>query len=140
MTDLNQITVSGNMVHDIGERDIQKIGETTKLTITIANNKSVKQNGEWTTKANFFDIVLWGKLADNLKPYLVKGKGLAVVGKLDQDRWEKEGKKGSKIYITADSIKLLGGREENVDKPAMPDNDLGFPEDIPYEQKEEPTF
>ena len=55
-------------------------------------------------------------------------------------RWEKEGKKGSKIYITADSIKLLGGREENVDKPAMPDNDLGFPEDIPYEQKEEPTF
>ena len=139
MTDLNQIIVSGNMVHDIGERDIQKLGETTKLTITIANNKSVKQNGEWTTKANFFDIVLWGKMADSLKPYLVKGKSLAIVGRLDQDRWEKDGKKGSKVYITADSIKLLGGREENVDKPAMPQkeqNDLGFKEDIPYEEPE----
>lgn len=138
MTDLNQVIVSGNMVRDIGERDIQKIGETTKLTITIANNKSVKQNGEWTSKASFFDIVLWGKLADNLKPYLVKGKSLAVLGKLDQDRWEKDGQKKSKDYITASEIKFLGGREDNVGKSAnAQQEDLGFKEDIPYE---EPTF
>lgn len=138
MTDLNQVIVSGNLTHDIGERDLQKIGETTKLTVSIANNKSVKQNGEWTTKANFFEIVLWGKTADNLKPYLVKGKSIAVVGRLDQDRWEKDGKKNSKVYITADSVKLLGGREENVEKSAnAQQEDLGFKEDIPYE---EPTF
>lgn len=138
MTDLNQIIISGNITHDIGERDVVKVGETTKLTVSIATNKSVKTNGEWKNKASFFDIVLWGKLADNLRPYLVKGKGIAVVGKLDQDRWEKDGKKGSKIYITADSIKLLGGKEDNTDKPAMPQqDDLGFKEDIPYE---EPTF
>lgn len=139
MTDLNQVIVSGNLTHDIGERDLQKIGETTKLTVSIAVNKSVKSNGEWKNKAMFYDVVLWGRLADNLKPYLVKGKSIAVVGTLDQDRWEKDGKKGSKIYITADSIKLLGGREENVDKPAMPQkeqNDLGFKEDIPYEEPE----
>lgn len=139
MTDLNQVIVSGNLTHDIGERDLQKIGETTKLTVSIAVNKSVKSNGEWKNKAMFYDVVLWGRLADNLKPYLVKGKSIAVVGTLDQDRWEKDGKKNSKIYITADSVKLLGGREENVDKPAMPQkeqNDLGFKEDIPYEEPE----
>lgn len=138
MTDLNQIIISGNLTHDIGERDLQKVGETTKLTVSIASNKSVKSKGEWKNEAYFFDVVLWGKLADNLKPYLVKGKSIAVVGSLKQDRWEKDGKKGSKIYIVADSIKLLGGREENVDKPAMPgqNNDLGFKEDIPYEEPE----
>ena len=138
MTDLNQIIISGNITHDIGERDVVKVGETTKMTVSVATNKSVKQNGEWKNKVSFFDVVLWGKLADNLRPYLVKGKGVAVVGKLEQDRWEKDGKKGSKIYITADSIKLLGGREDNTDKPAVPQqDDLGFKEDIPYE---EPTF
>lgn len=139
MTDLNQIVVSGNMVHDIGEKDLQKIGETTKLTITIANNQSAKVNGEWKNVANFFDIVLWGRLADNLKPYLVKGKSIAVVGCLKQDRWEKDGKKGSKIYIVADNIKLLGGREDNTEKSAnaQQTNELGFKEDLPYE---EPKF
>lgn len=140
MTDLNQIIISGNICHDIGERDIQKVGETTKLTVSIATNKSVKQNGEWKNKASFFDVVLWGRLADNLKPYLVKGKSIAVVGTLDQDKWEKDGQKKTKVYITADSIKLLGGKEE---KSATPNNDLGFPEDIPYNQEEnkgEPVF
>lgn len=128
MTDLNKVIISGNVVHDIGERDIQKVGESTKLTITIATNKSVKSNGEWKNKASFFDVVLWGKLADNLKPYLVKGKGVAVVGILDQDRWEKDGQKKTKDYITAEELKLLGGKAESH---AQPSNDLGFPEDIP---------
>lgn len=131
MTDLNKVIISGNVVHDIGERDIQKVGESTKLTITIATNKSVKSNGEWKNKASFFDVVLWGKLADNLKPYLVKGKGVAVVGTLDQDRWEKDGQKKTKDYITADELKLLGGKAESH---AQPSNDLGFPEDIPTDK------
>jgi single-strand DNA-binding protein len=133
MTDLNEVFITGNVVHDIGEKDVVKIGETTKLTITIATNKSVKTNGEWKNKASFFDVVMWGKLADNLKPYLVKGKGVAVVGTLDQDRWEKDGQKKSKDYITASAVKLLGGKADNESANAQQkgNNELGFPEDIP---------
>lgn len=132
MTDLNNVIISGNMVHDIEEKDIVKIGETTKLTISIATNKSIKSNGEWKNKASYFDVVLWGKLADNLKPYLVKGKGLVVVGTLDQDRWEKDGQKRSKDYITASEIKLLGGKVD-TGANAQGNNSSGFPEDIPGE-------
>lgn len=146
MTDLNHVIISGNICHDIGERDIQKVGETTKLTVSIASNKSVKQNGEWKNKASFFDVILWGKLADNLQKYLVKGKGIAVVGTLDQDRWEKDGQKKTKDYITASAIKLLGGKAENAnaedESHAQGNNSLGFPEDIPYEEKpnKDPVF
>ena len=132
MTDLNNVIISGNMVHDIGEKDIVKVGETTKLTISIANNKSIKSNGEWKNKVSYYDVVLWGKLADNLKPYLVKGKGLVVVGTLDQDRWEKDGQKRSKEYITASEIKLLGGKVD-TGANAQGNNSQGFPEDIPGE-------
>lgn len=136
MTDLNQIIISGNIVHDIGEKDVQVVGNTTKLTVTIANNRNVKVNGEWKTKGNFYDVILWGKLADNLKKFLVKGKGIAVVGTLDQDRWEKDGQKKSKDYITAKEIKLLGGKAEDSADATSKNNDLGFPEDLP----EEPQF
>lgn len=132
MTDLNNVIISGNMVHDIGEKDIVKVGETTKLTISIANNKSIKSNGEWKNKVSYYDVVLWGKLADNLKPYLVKGKGLVVVGTLDQDRWEKDGQKRSKDYITASEIKLLEGKVD-TGANAQGNNSSGFPEDIPGE-------
>lgn len=134
MTDLNNVFITGNIVHDIGEKDVQTVGNTTKLTVTIATNKSVKSNGQWTSKGMFFDVVLWGKLADNLRQYLVKGKGIGVVGTLDQDRWEKDGQKKSKIYITANELKLLGGKAEdsaNATSGEPKQDNLGFPEDIP---------
>ena len=140
MTDLNQIFLTGNLVHDIGERDIQKVGETTKITVSLANNQSVKVNGEWKNEASYFEVVLWGKLAENLRQYLVKGKGIGVIGHLKQDRWEKDGQKKNKIYIVADQIKLLGGKADGENSAnARGNNDLGFPEDIPT-SKGEPEF
>lgn len=134
MTDLNSIVITGNLVHDIGEKDLQKVGETTKLTVTIASNQSVKVNGEWKTEPSFFDVVLWGKLADNLKPYLVKGKSIGIEGRLKQDRWEKDGQKKSRIYIIADNVKLLGGKADSA--VATSENTKAetsdFPEDIEF--------
>lgn len=152
MTDLNNVFITGNVVHDIEEKNVAKIGETTKLTITIANNKSVKSNGEWKNKANFFTVVLWGKLADNLIPYLNKGKSVAIVGTLDQDTWEKDGQKKSKDYITASEVKLLGGKANSTTSANSTSSanatsstkGEGFPEDIPYDNsgisKEDPIF
>lgn len=143
MTDLNHVVLTGNIVHDIGERDKAKVGETTKLTVTIANNQSVKVNGEWKNTAYFFDIEMWGKLADNLEKYLVKGKGIAVDGYLKVDHWEKDGQKKSKTYIVADTVKLLGGKADDSETNAnasanaqkttnTEQNDLGFKEDIEF--------
>ena len=132
MTDLNHVILTGNIVHDIGERDKVKVGETTKLTVTIANNRSVKVNGEWKNVAYFFDIEMWGKLADNLEKYLCKGKGIAVDGYLKVDTWEKDGQKKSRTYVVADTVKLLGGKADdsaNAHNSAPEQGDLGFKED-----------
>ena len=134
MTDLNSIVITGNLVHDIGEMDLQKVGETTKLTVTIASNQSVKVNGEWKNEPSFFDVVLWGKLADNLKPYLVKGKSIGIAGHLKQDRWEKDGQKKSRIYIIADNVKLLGGKADSAVATSgnTKTETSDFPEDIEF--------
>ena len=60
---------------------------------------------------------------------------------MQQERWEKDGQKHSRVSIVADNVQLLGGKSEGGAAPQSapaPQNDGGyepqsgdFPEDIP---------
>ena len=144
MTDINTVNIIGRVTRDIGERDFAYTsGGTARLNLSIAVNRSVKKNGAWTDSVSFFDVTVWGKTAENIKPYLHKGKQIAVDGYLDQQRWEKDGHKYSKVVIIADSVQLLGGNENGQQQSApqaqQPAGDYqpagsggDFPEDIPF--------
>ena len=143
MTDLNHVIEIGRLTRDISERGF---GYTTagkaRLNLSIAVNRSEKRGGEWADKVSFFDVTVWGKTAENIRPYLHKGKQIAVDGYLDQQRWEKDGVKYSKVVIIADSVQLLGGNENgqqsatHAQQPAGEYQSAGsgddFPEDIPF--------
>ena len=112
MTDLNSVIEIGRLTRDISERDFTyTTGGTARLNLSIAVNRSEKRGGEWADKVSFFDVTVWGKTAENIRPYLHKGKQIAVDGYLDQQRWEKDGVKYSKVVIIADNVQLLGGNE-----------------------------
>lgn len=116
MTDINRVVLVGRLVRDLGndQRDFAYTPSgQARANISIAVNRSRKQGDQWVEEANFFDVTIWGKTAENLKPYLTKGKQIAVEGYLKQDRWEKDGQKFSKVGIVADSVMLLGGRSDN---------------------------
>lgn len=137
MTDLNHVIEIGRLTRDISERDFgYTTGGTARLNLSIAVNRSEKRGGEWADKVNFFDVTVWGKTAENIKPYLHKGKQIAVEGYLDQQRWEKDGQKYSKVCIIADNVQLLGGKNEGAPQQAQGYNDAGsgddFPEDVPF--------
>jgi single-strand DNA-binding protein len=84
---------------------------------------------------SFFDVVVWGKTAENIKPYIGKGKQLCINGRLRQDRWEKDGQKNSRVTIVAETVQLLGGRDNGAQPQSAPQqapqND-GYAEDIPF--------
>lgn len=141
MTDLNHVIEIGRLTRDISGSDFcYTTGGTARLNLSIAVNRSEKRNGAWTDKASFFDVTVWGKTAENIKPYLHKGKQVAIDGHLDQQRWEKDGQKFSKVVIIAESVQLLGSNE-NVQQSAPQQTAEGyapagsgddFPEDIPF--------
>ena len=139
MTDLNHVIEIGRLTRDISERDFgYTTGGTARLNLSIAVNRSEKRNGAWQDKVSYFDVTVWGKTAENIKAYLHKGKQIAVDGYLDQQRWEKDGVKYSKVVIIADNVQLLGGNENNA-APQEPAGDYqsagsgdDFPEDIPF--------
>ena len=143
MTDLNHVIEIGRLTRDISERDFTyTTGGTARLNLSFAVNRSEKRNGAWQDKVSYLDVTVWGKTAENIKSYLHKGKQIAVDGYLDQQRWEKDGVKYSKVVIIADNVQLLGGNENGqqsapqAQQPAGEYQSAGsgddFPEDIPF--------
>ena len=116
MTDLNHVVLIGRLTQDLGsdERSFGYVGNgQARANVSIAVNRSKKNGDQWIEEVNYFNVTIWGKTAENLKPYLTKGKQICVEGHLKQDRWEKDGQKQSRITIVADNVQLLGGRGDN---------------------------
>ena len=140
MQDINKVLLIGRMTRDIGERDYSfTTGGTCRLNISLAVNESVKSNGTWTNKPSYFDVTIWGKPAESLKQYLSKGKQIAVEGRLQQQRWEKDGQKFSKVCVIAESVQLLGGNQSGSSNGESSYNGSSYepatdvyPEDIPF--------
>lgn len=140
MTDLNTVNIIGRTTREINEHDFAYTsGGTARLNLGIAVNRSEKRGGEWGDKASFFEVTVWGKTAENIKPYLTKGKQVAIDGYLDQQRWEKDGQKFSKVVIIANQVQLLGGNSgtaQQTPQQAQGYSDAGngddFPEDLPF--------
>ena len=166
MTDLNHVVLIGNLTRDLGsdERSFGYVANgQARANVSIAVNRSKRNgdSGQWIDEVSYFDITIWGKTAENLKPYLVKGQKIAVDGYLKQDRWEKDGQKFSKIQIVANSVQLVGGNNgtsgqnaggyatnsaqaarPTYQQPVAPQQsyapgpayggDSGFPDDIPF--------
>ena len=116
MTDLNHVVLIGRLTQDLGsdERSFGYVGNgQARANVSIAVNRSKKNGDQWVEEVNYFNITIWGKSAENLKPYLTKGKQICVEGHHKQDRWEKDGQKQSRVTIVADQVQLLGGRGDN---------------------------
>jgi len=105
--DLNRVTIIGRMVRDA---ELKSTGSGLAMVkFSIAVNRKKKEGDAWTDEASFFDVTLWGRQAEALHQYLLKGKQIAVDGELRQDRWQQDGQNRSKVEIIANSIELLGG-------------------------------
>lgn len=151
MTDLNHVVLIGRLTQDLGsdERSFGYVGNgQARANVSIAVNRSKKQGDQWIENVSYFNITIWGKTAENLKPYLTKGKQICVEGHLQQDRWEKDGQKFSKVSVVADNVQLLGGKSDSGQSSGVPtfrpaeNNSVennsysgaegDFPEDIPF--------
>ena len=143
MNDLNKVILIGRLTRDAEMKYTN--GGMPVSRFSLAVNRRKKSGDNWTDEANFFDIVLFGKSAESINRFLVKGKQVSVEGELRQDRWEQEGQKRSKIEIVAQNIQLLGGTGERSGSPKKESQSFGdyssneganssadFEDDIPF--------
>ncbi|MEM7484256.1 MAG: single-stranded DNA-binding protein [Bacteroidota bacterium] len=104
----NKVQLIGNLGND---PEIVMLENGSKLAkFSIATNESYKNaEGEKVTDTQWHNIVAWGKTAEIVENYLMKGKEVALEGKLVSRSYET--KEGEKRYITeikCNELLLLG--------------------------------
>lgn len=93
----NKVQLIGNLGQD---PEIITMENGTKLAkFSLATTESYKNaKGEKVDDTQWHNIVAWGKTAEIVENYLLKGKQVAVEGKLTHRSYET--KEGDKRYIT----------------------------------------
>jgi single-strand DNA-binding protein len=136
MADINHVVLVGRLTRNAELKYTNSGAAVSKFSIAI--NQRRKKDDQWVDESHFFDIVLWGKSAEAINQYLVKGKQVGVEGQLRQNRWEQEGQARSKVEIFATNVMLLGGggggRQGGPGGPSGPEPRGGggdFPEGAP---------
>lgn len=112
MGSLNLVMLIGNLGRDAELRYTP--GGAAVATLNLATTESWKdKGGQQQEKTEWHRIVLWGKTAESLAEYLVKGKQIYVEGKFQTRSWDdKDGKKRYTTEVRGDKVILLGGVSE----------------------------
>lgn len=116
MGSMNKAIIIGNLGKDAELRYTN--GGTAVATFSVATTEKFKgQDNEWKEDTQWHNIVLWGKSAESLYQYLLKGKQVAIEGRLQTRKWtDKEGRDRWTTEIKADRVTLLGGGGRSEDR------------------------
>lgn len=112
---MNSVILIGRLTKEVELRYLAQ-SEKPVATFSIAVDRPFSKE----KTADFFRIVVFGKVAENCANYLVKGKLVGVQGRLQNNNYETQS--GEKKYTTeviADKIEFLewGDKTEKQDKP-----------------------
>ncbi len=115
MASFNKVILVGNLTRDPEVR--YTTGGTAVCDISLAVNAhwTDKRTNERKEEVTFIDVTLWGRTAEIAGEYLAKGRPVLVEGRLQLDRWDDKetGQKRSKLKVVADTLELLGSRQES---------------------------
>ena len=105
----NKVQLIGNLGNN---PEIIQLENNQKLAkFSLATNETyTNKKGERVTNTQWHSLVAWGKLVDIIEKYVVKGKEIAVEGKLTSRTYESN--TGEKRYVTevvVNDLLLLGG-------------------------------
>lgn len=105
MGGFNKVIVMGNFTRDIEVKTLPS--GTMVADCTVAVNDRVKKQDEWVDEVTFVDVAIWGRQAENCAKFCRKGSTVLIEGKLRQESWEHEGKKKSKLKVSATSVTFV---------------------------------
>ena len=129
---MNKVFLIGRLVRDPELRYTSSNIPSASFSIAVDRNFT-SQNGE--READFINVVVWRKQAENVKNYLTKGSQVAIDGRIQTRSYDAQD--GTRRYVTevvADTVQFLGRaggttggvsntpNTSNYSQPAFQDN------------------
>ena len=103
---VNNITVSGRLAKELELRYTQS-GKAVGNTTIAVDRKYTRD------ETDFFNVVIWGKSAENLANFTTKGSPVAFEGRLQSRSYEnKQGQHVTVVEIVANDFTLFENREQ----------------------------
>ena len=117
----NKVILIGNLGRDPEVRRLE--GGSAVGKFPVATNENYKdQAGNWQTKTEWHDVVVWRQLAERAERDLKKGSLVFVEGKLTHRKWQdKEGNNRYTTEVVANVVRKL----EKSERSDM--GDVSFP-------------
>jgi len=102
---MNNITVAGQLGKDAETRHLQD--GTSVASFSVADSQGRDKPTIW------WNCSLFGKRAEALAPYLVKGQAVTVSGTVTEREWtDKDGQKRKSMDLRVNDVALQGGKRE----------------------------
>ena len=144
MSSVNKVIILGRITKDPETRFMPNGEGVTNFTIATSEQWKDKQ-GVKQEKSEFHNCVAYRKLSEIIQQYMKKGSQIYIEGKLQTDKYEKDGVTKYSTKIIVNELTMLGGKaagsnsEEPESKPvkeqsepAAKSNANDFSDDIPF--------
>ena len=109
---MNKVFLIGRLTRDPELRYTDANIPVCRFSIAV-NRTYSNQNGE--READFINIIVWRKQAENVKNYLTQGSQVAIDGRIQTRSYDDNN--GQKRYVTeviADNVEFIGSRSSST--------------------------
>lgn len=110
---MNKVVLIGRITRDPELRYTASNIPNTRFTLAV-NRNFQNQNGE--TEADFINIVVWRKQAENVKKFVGKGSLVAVEGRIQTGSYEKDGQRVYTTDVVADNVQFLESKSQSQNR------------------------
>ncbi len=122
LNSLNRVILIGRLG---GKPELRYLPQTERAVarFSLATNERLfnPKTNESRIRTEWHRIIAWGKLAEFCEKFLVQGKQVSIEGKLRTRSWQdRDGNKRSTTEVEAQSIVLLGRKEEIAEVEPFP--------------------
>ena len=142
---LNNVVLIGRLTKDPELRYLPSGNNTAVARFTLAVDRQLSKDKKAEMVSNnqptadFINIVVWGKQAENCNEYLAKGRLVAISGRIQTGSYEKDGERKYTTEVVAEKVQFLqfGDTNKMMESKQQAIGDMeGFQtidnEDIPF--------
>jgi len=128
---MNNVVLIGRLTRDPELRYIPVTGTAvTKFNLAVDRGLSKDKKQEMESKgqptADFINITVWGKQAENAANYLAKGRLVAIHGRIQTGSYEKDGIRIYTTEVVASNVEFLEWGDKNNKNQGFDDSGLDF--------------
>jgi single-strand DNA-binding protein len=137
---INKVILVGRLGRDPEVKSTPSGTTVTKFSVAT-DEKFTDRNGEKQERTEWHNCEAWGKLGDICGQYLRKGKLVYIEGRINTDKWEKDGQTKYFTKVKVNEMKMLdrggdaggsGGGGSGYDGPSDSSDSGPEDDDVPF--------